>query len=697
MPPAIDFQALFEQSPNSYMLLDRDLRFVAANAAYLRETASRLEDLLGRHILDAFPHDPADPANESAALLKSSLERVLATGEPDVIAIIPYTVPQLKHGHRELQYRYWSATNTPIHDAHGGVAYILQHTVDVTEMHALRYAGPAAAPSLAVAQLGAGVLRRAHEVQEANVSLDDERRRLRRLFEQAPGFMCFVSGPDHVFDIANTSYYQLVGHREIIGRPVREALPELEHQGYFDLLDRVYATGEEFVGRAMRVLVQREPGAPLSEVYLDFSYQPIFDATGATTGVLVQGYDITVQKQQEVERTALLKRERAARAAAEAAEQRQRFLAESIPQQVWTAAPDGALDFVNRRVLEYFGAPEGDVLGAGWQASVHPDDLEACLERWRSSLRTGEEYEVEFRLRRADGVYRWHLGRALALRGADGRIVKWFGTNTDMDELTRARDELANRAEFDRQLVGIVSHDLRNPLNAIGMATGLLLKRGRLDEQEVKIVTRIMSSSERAVRLIRDFLDFTQARVSGRIPVAPAVANVRLIARQAFDEVHLAHPDRQASFEHTGEETAVIDADRIAQVIGNLVSNAFQHSPAAGMVRLTTRVSADEAIVEVHNEGTPIPAAVLGRLFEPFERGTQSQPQAGRSVGLGLYIASQIVAAHQGTIDAHSSAADGTLFRVRLPRGTAPPPPGGASGEAPGEDAGQPASSAAKG
>ena len=669
MPSPIDFQALFEHSPNSYMLLDRELRFVAANAAYLRETASRLEDLLGRHILDAFPHDPADPNNDSATLLRTSLERVLSTGEPDVLALIPYSVPHLKDGQPTPAYRYWSATHTPILDEHGGVAYILQHTVDVTELQALRHAASETArPAEVDNKIGAGVLRRAHEVQEANVNLDIERRQLRRLFEQAPGFMCFLSGPDHVFEIANNAYYQLVGHREIIGRTVREALPELQDQGYFDLLDRVFSTDEEFVGRGMRAMIQREPGAPLSEVYIDFSYQPIFDAKGDTTGVLVLGYDITVQKQQESERTALLERERMARGEAEAAERRQRFLAEAIPQQVWTATPDGQLDFVNRRVLEYFGASEPEILGVGWQAAVHPGDLQRCLDRWRESLRTGDEYEVEFRLRRADGAYRWHLARALAFRGADGRIIKWFGTNTDMDDLTRARDELRNRAEFDRQLVGIVSHDLRNPLNAIGLATALLLKRGRLDEQEVKIVGRIMSSSERAVRLIRDFLDFTQARVSGRIPISPAPANIRHIARQAFDEVHLAHPEREAHFEHTGDEDMVCDADRIAQVIGNLVSNAFQHSSGSGVVRLSTRVSDGEVVIEVHNQGTPIAPGDLARLFEPFERGTRAQPQAGRSVGLGLYISKQIVAAHGGTIDAQSSAAAGTLFRVTLPR-----------------------------
>ena len=524
--PAIDFRAFFEVSPNSYMLLDRQLRYVAANRAYLDITGRRLEDLLGRNIFDVFPHDPEDPSNESATQLRQSFERVLSTGGPDVIAFIRYRVPG-ENGREGDRDRFWSATHTPIHGADGQVEYILQHTVDVTELMRLRQVAQRAPAGPDAAQMEAGVLQRAREVQQTNVSLTGERARLQRLFQQAPGFMAFLRGPTHVFEIANAAYQQLVGHRDIIGKTVREALPELSDQEFFDLLERVYTTGEPFVGTAMSALLQREPGAPLSEVFLNFVYQPIFDAQGQTAGILVLGYDITQQQLQE--------------------------------------------------------------------------------------------------------------------------------------------GELRKRAEFDQQLLGIVSHDLRNPLNAIGMATALLLKRGQLDEQQVRIVSRIMSSSDRAVRLIRDFLDFTQARVMGRIPVSPAPANIREIARQVFDEVLLAQRGRQGVIEHEGEEQGVWDPDRIAQVIGNLLSNAFQHSPADSVVRLSTRGDSQGVTIEVHNGGAAIPPSTLARLFEPFERGTDAS-STGRSIGLGLYISRQIIAAHGGTISVQSTADEGTHFTVWLPR-----------------------------
>jgi PAS domain S-box-containing protein len=315
---AIDFEALLERSPNPYMVLDRDLRYVWANAAYLRITSSRLDDLLGRHILDAFPNDPDDPHNDNARLLRESFERVLATGERDVLAYLPYRIERDTAAGRVLEERLWSATHTPITDERGEVSLILQHTVDVTELYRLRGINRHADPD-GTAQKAAGVLERAQRVQEASLILDQERRHLRSLFAQAPGFMAFMSGREHVFVLANQAYLQLVGRSDIIGKPLREVLPEVQSQGFVELLDAVYSSGKPYVGRGVRALLQRTPGDELDEVFLDFVYQPIFDAHGAVDGIFVQGHEITAEKRLETQRQQLLERERAARAEAEAA------------------------------------------------------------------------------------------------------------------------------------------------------------------------------------------------------------------------------------------------------------------------------------------------------------------------------------------------------------------------------------------
>ncbi|CAM3305019.1 response regulator [Corallococcus sp. ZKHCc1 1396] len=304
MQAPFDFQKLFELSPNPYMLLDRDLRYVTANAAYLRVTASRLEDLVGRYVFEAFPHDPDDPANASLRMLRDSFFRVLNEGVLDTLALIPYRVPRHTEQGVVVEDRFWSATHTPLLDGAGKVAFILQHTMDVTELQQLKQAmreveglssrepGP---------QLEGGVFLRAKAVQEANLTLDGERKHLRRLFEAAPGFMCSLRGPDHVFELVNRAYLQLIGHRDILGKPIREALPEVAGQGYFELLDGVLTSGEPFVGHGMRVMLQRVPGGVLEEAFVDLVYQPIVEPDGRVSGIFVQGHDMTAQKRAEGE------------------------------------------------------------------------------------------------------------------------------------------------------------------------------------------------------------------------------------------------------------------------------------------------------------------------------------------------------------------------------------------------------------
>lgn len=334
MSTPIDFQGLFEVTPVALMVLDHELRYVAANAEYLRLTASRLEDLLGREVFERFPNDPDDPNNVPARMLRASFERVLATGRPDHLALIPYKVPMHVGGEVRVVDRVWSATHRPVLDAGGRVAFILQHTVDVTS---LRAAGQGDAPGTGEgARMQAGILSRAEAVQQENRRLAEERERLRVLFDQAPGFMAFLEGPRHVFSLANPAYLRLVGGREVLGRGVAEALPEVVSQGFIDLLDRVYATGEAFVGEGVRLLLRRAAGGDPEEAFVDFIYQPVRDGGGEVRGIFVQGHDVTARKLAERE-------SEAARRAAEA-------FSEELAEQ--SRAVKAALDRATARIRE---------------------------------------------------------------------------------------------------------------------------------------------------------------------------------------------------------------------------------------------------------------------------------------------------------------------------------------------------------
>jgi PAS domain S-box-containing protein len=349
-------------------------------------------------------------------------------------------------------------------------------------------------------------------------------------------------------------------------------------------------------------------------------------------------------------------------------EQELQTLAGVIPQQVWRARADGALDLVNQRVLDYFGVEGEPKLGEAWQMKVHPDDLPTSIARWQSSLQTGEEYETEFRLRRADGTYRWHLSRARPARDASGAVVKWFGTNTDIDESRKTRDELSRRNEFEQHLVGIVSHDLRNPLSVILAGTATLLHMDELSERASKVVTRLHAAAERSSRMIRDLLDFTQARLGHGLSVVRRAGDLYKLTSIALEEVQMAYSDRTIELTRAGNTLGFFDADRMSQVIFNLLTNALNYSDPDTPVLVRVAGQGDAVMLSVHNEGVPISHAQLSRIFEPMQRASDQIDFRTRSVGLGLYIVDALVKAHEGTVQVSSDSEAGTTFTVRLPR-----------------------------
>jgi signal transduction histidine kinase len=242
------------------------------------------------------------------------------------------------------------------------------------------------------------------------------------------------------------------------------------------------------------------------------------------------------------------------------------------------------------------------------------------------------------------------------------------GALQDITERKQAEQEARRRADFEQHLIGIVSHDLRNPLSAISMAATLLLKKGGLDEPRHRAVERILGSAERATRLLADLLDFTQARLQGSLPVELRPLDLHELTRQVVEEVQLAHPRRQLVLEQQGSGRGEWDADRLAQLITNLVSNALVYGAEHCAVRVHTLGLPDEVRLSVHNMGEPIPPEKMGQLFQPLKRGEGPGGRSKHSIGLGLFIVKHIVDAHGGRISVESTGEKGTTFTVSLPR-----------------------------
>ncbi|MHA6640466.1 PAS domain-containing protein [Stutzerimonas frequens] len=288
------FESLFRLSPNAYVLLDRDLVILDANAAYLALTGRRLEEIQGQRLHEAFAADPLSPETTRVQELLDSFARVLSRKAVDTLPVIRYSIARHTPLGPVYEDRYWSATHTPVLDEQGEVVAILQHTSDITELQAMKDSLKQVAGHQPVQQLEQGVMSRARLLQS-------EGEQLRRLFAQAPGFVCFLRGPNHVYELVNDAYREVTGHRQLLGKAVREGLPEVVDQGLIALLDEVYRTGRSYIGKRVSLFLKRQADREPEETILDFVLQPIIENEGNVTGIFVQGQDVTEQQRNETE------------------------------------------------------------------------------------------------------------------------------------------------------------------------------------------------------------------------------------------------------------------------------------------------------------------------------------------------------------------------------------------------------------
>jgi PAS domain S-box-containing protein len=275
------FQDLFNASPNPYLVLDRKLNIAGANRAYLDSTKRTLDDIVGRWAWDAFPTDPRTLQQAIA-----SFERVIRTKKVDTMALLRFDIPRSEADGGGFEVRYRSITHSPVIGLSGDVEYVLQHPIDVTELERLReVANQAADTKLDLVPSHSGIFKRAQDVFEANLGLLADVDRLQTLFQQAPSFMAVLRGPDHVFELANVAMAELIGSREYVGKPLRDAVPEMVEQGFVAMLDHAYSTGEPAVAYGKAARFQRA-GGDFSDRVLNFIFQPISDSNARSRAFL---------------------------------------------------------------------------------------------------------------------------------------------------------------------------------------------------------------------------------------------------------------------------------------------------------------------------------------------------------------------------------------------------------------------------
>ncbi|MDB5826459.1 MAG: sensor signal transduction histidine kinase [Variovorax sp.] len=310
------------------------------------------------------------------------------------------------------------------------------------------------------------------------------------------------------------------------------------------------------------------------------------------------------------------------------------------------------------------------VTEAMYAGAIAPHDREkeaaAFARAIDSNDRASDSYQSTYRLNGVDGVQRIVVSSGQGFFDQDGALVQFVGVLSDVTESTRQRAMAEDRALFAEQMVGIVSHDLRNPLSAILMGVKLLA-HAETAPRKVRVLGHVTSSATRAQRLIEELLDFTQARVGRGIAVAPKPFDLHACISTIVDELALAFPERRIVHERRGDGNVIADPDRIAQLLGNLVGNAVAYGVPEGTITVITSVDSTTATLLVHNTGDAIPEAQIASLFEPMVRGVPGD-SGTRSVGLGLYIVKAIASAHRGEMAVTSSREKGTSFVFSFPR-----------------------------
>jgi len=497
-----------------------------------------------------------------------------------------------------------------------------------------------------------------------------ERGQLADVFRQAPAFLAVLRGPSHVVEMANDQYDRLVGHRDILGKPIREALPEVVEQGFLGLLDGVYRTGQPFVGTGVRVLLARQPGQPPEERYVDFVYQALRDPVGTVTGVVAVGVDVTDRR--EAERAV-------ERLAAESERQRRLFdtALSNTTDYNFLFDLDGRLVYANKPLLALWGRTAGDALGKTLAELDYPADADAQVSRnMRRVIETGEAVRDETPYTGPTAVTGHFEYIVAPVLDADGRVVQVAGSSRDITARKRMEEELrrlaADLSDADRrkdEFLATLAHELRNPLAPIrnGLQVIKLAGANGTVEQARSMMDRQLTQ---LVRLVDDLLDISRVtqeklelrreRVEVRAVIDAAVETSRPLIEQAGHAFAVAVPDEPVFVDG--------DATRLAQVVSNLLTNSAKYTHRGGRISLTVRRDGGAVAVSVADDGIGIPPAMLDKVFVMFTQVDRTLEKTTGGLGIGLSLVKGLVEMHGGTIEARSEGEGrGSEFVVTLP------------------------------
>lgn len=488
--------------------------------------------------------------------------------------------------------------------------------------------------------------------KEAELEAESIRKQLYSFFTQSPTPMVILEGPNHFIQLANAPYEKLVG-RQVNGKTALEAFSKEEIKCFIPMLDNVYKTGKPFIGRELPLSIRDENGEIVKH-WVNVNYFPHFDENGKVKGILCDVHDVTDQI--------------VAKDKIKESEGRFRMLANSVPIIIWTARPDGFVDWYSDWWNIYVGKPKGTTWDDPESTPMHPDDVQRTLPIWKKSVETGKPFYMEQRFKRgSDGKYRWHLVRGVPIKDENGKIVKWVGANTDIQDHKEVVDRLEEESELRKRFVAALSHDLRTPLTAAKLSAQVMRKTHPDDSKILRTSDRIVGNLDRVDGMIQDLLDVSRLSAGEKLPIRREPAELSAIVHTTIEELRHLHGNRFDIVEVVNKIEGNWDVGGIRRIIENFCNNAIKYGDSSSPITIRTGVTGNMATLSVHNFGHAIPEADLKQLFEPYKRASDAHIIGKKGWGIGLMLVKGVVSAHEGTVEVTSAEDEGTTFMVNLP------------------------------
>lgn len=478
-------------------------------------------------------------------------------------------------------------------------------------------------------------------------ALERSERRLRRLILNAPIAIAILTGPDYIVEIINERALKLMGKtkEQMLNKPVLDSITELDPNSTKNLLDSVYYSGKPFSAYEFPVRLNRF--GQIEKVFINFEYHPLYNSQGKIYGIMVVGIDVTDQV--------------VARHKIEESEARFKLLADSMPQFVWSADKNGIINYFNQAVYDYSGLTQKDVQGGGWLKIVHPDEMSVTIKHWKRAVATGKDFSIEHRFRRYDGQYRWQLSRAIPLSDESGHIQQWIGTSTDIQNMKLQEQH----KDF---FISMASHELKTPITSMKGYIQILqsMYQDSQDEFLKTSLDRIHTQIEKLIAIIADLLDVSKIR-TGSLTFNKQDFDLNILLREVIEELSVVYPNFKINFSPASAIRVYADRDRVGQVFVNLITNAIKYSPKSRDIYISSKMNAKSVMISVKDEGIGIDKNFQRKIFERFYRVEGKSEKTFPGFGIGLFIASEIIRRHKGSIGVESEPGKGSRFYFSLP------------------------------